>query len=315
MTSLKGLSLSKKFYNDYFDSLFEGLDSYKSCVAVGMVGKGSECFGFDDDISRDHDFKAGFCLWLTDEDDDKIGFKLMRAYSKLPKEYMGYSMEAQSILGNSKYGVHRIKSFYKSLIGLEEAPKTWQQWFYIPSYALAEATNGEVFKDELGEFSAIRNKLLSYYPNDVALKKLSAYLSLAAQSGQYNYMRCIKHGELAASQLAINEFVNNILNIIFILNKAYLPFYKWRFKALRTLPTLRNLEPLLYKLLTTSNDTSMPLEKSKSIENIAYLIIEQLNKNNLSNSNSDYLETHAIEVTKRIEHREIASLHLMDYGA
>lgn len=314
MTNIKGLTLSKQFYKDYFNTLFTGIEAYKSHIAAGMVGKGSECFGFDDAISKDHDFKAGFCLWLTDEDDDNIGFKLMRAYSKLPKEYMGHTMEAQSILGTSKYGVHRISSFYKSLIGLEQAPNTWQEWFYIPSHALAEATNGEVFVDELGEFSSIRNTLLNYYPKDVALKKLSAHLALAAQTGQYNYLRCIDHSEFAGAQLAINEFINHVFNIIFILNKAYLPFYKWRFKALSSLPLLSNLSPMLYNLISTSNDGAIVIQKSKNIEYIANCIISELKKQNLSQGNSDYLETHAIEVSKRINHREIASLHLMNFG-
>ena len=58
-----------------------------SCIAVGLAGRGSECWGFDDDISHDHDCQIGFALWITSADERRFGFKLERAYARLRKDF------------------------------------------------------------------------------------------------------------------------------------------------------------------------------------------------------------------------------------
>ena len=56
---------------------------------------------------------------------------------------------------------------------------------------------------------------------------IAGNLLLMAQSGQYNYMRCISHGEEGAAQLAVAEYVKAAMSVAFLLNKKYQPFYKW----------------------------------------------------------------------------------------
>ena len=140
--------------------LLDRFPEFESRIAVGLVGRGSQCFGFDDEISRDHDFGKGFCLFLTDADDAEIGVALSRAY----RELTGKDETAHSALGSSGTGVIRISDFYRQTIGLSDAPSSWQDWLYTPSSAFAEAVNGEVFRDELGEFSRIRSAIAKGMP-------------------------------------------------------------------------------------------------------------------------------------------------------
>ena len=77
---MKGLELSEKFYLEYGAPMIAGdFPHLEGKIAVGLAGEGSECLGYDDDVSRDHDFEPSFCMWLTDEDYDNYSFALARA--------------------------------------------------------------------------------------------------------------------------------------------------------------------------------------------------------------------------------------------
>ena len=151
---MRGIDEARRLYFECGrDMIRDSFAEYEGRIAVGLAGHGSQCFGFDDELSRDHDFPAGFCLWLTDEDDALFGVPLARAYRAL-----GFRGSAQrSALAEDGVGVRRISDFYRRYTGSAGAPESWQQWMAIPSYALAEATNGEVWRDDSGVFSSVRD--------------------------------------------------------------------------------------------------------------------------------------------------------------
>ena len=96
---MKGIELSRAFFEQYGRKMIENeFSEYADRIAAGLVGQGSERYGFDDEISRDHDNCAGFCLWISKEDDEKFGFELARAYRHLAGEYMGKHQRKHSVL-------------------------------------------------------------------------------------------------------------------------------------------------------------------------------------------------------------------------
>ena len=310
---MRGLELSERFYREYgAPMLREQFPEIEGWIAVGLAGSGSECFGYDDETSRDHDFEPGFCLFLPDEDliDRKTAFALERAYAKLPREFMGFQRTPLNPVGGNRHGVIRMEDFFREKTGTPDGALTSRDWLSLPEQALAEATNGTVFRDDLGAFSDIRRRL-SYLPEDIRLKKLAGNLLMMGQTGQYNYPRCISRGETAAAQLAVTEFVRHTLHVIFLLNRRYMPYYKWTFRALRGLPSLSELGAPLEYLISSGNATTDVAQKQATMEQICTEISRSLEKEGLSSLSGNDCERHAYAVNDRISDGEIRNLHIL----
>ena len=310
---MKGLELSEEFYRNYGEPLLkEMFPDIMPYIATGLCGSGSECLGYDDDVSADHDFEPGFCIFLPGEDivDRKLEFRLERAYAGLPKEYSGYKRSPMNPVGGNRHGVIRSDRFFTEKTGTPDGMLSTEQWLKIPEYSLLEATNGKIYHDGDGKFSKIR-QYLSAMPEDVRKKRLAGALLIMAQSGQYNYSRCIKHNETAAAQLAVFEFVKAFLKAAFLLNKRYMPYYKWAFRALRDLPLLSAYHDTAELLLTTENSADMAEAKYYMIEDMASAVITVLQDQDLTDAICADLEKHAYSVNDKIKDPGIRNLHIL----
>ncbi len=306
---MQGLEEARLLYERYGRDMIDRLfPAWSGRIAAGLAGHGSECFGFDDALSRDHDFPEGFCLWVDDETDRAIGVQLARAYRALPFR----KAEERSALGETNRGVRRIRDFYARYTGCDGAPDSDMQWLSLPSHALAEATNGEVFRDDQGLFSSIRRTLLHGMPEDVRLKKLAARVITMAQAGQYNYPRCVRHGEYGAAMLALTEFVNAACAAIYLLNRRHMPYYKWQLRGLAELERLSGMKDALEFLLTAENDEQGRVLKSAVAEDICSAVSAELREQHLSHGSWDYLEPHAFEIASHIQSPALRAMHIME---
>ena len=302
---MKGLELSRRFWEEQFlPALEREAPDLTGCLASGLCGAGSDCLGFDDEVSRDHSFAAGCMVFVSDTESRETVYRLSTIYDRLPREFLGFPSEHRSRQGDGRYGVMSMESFFRPLTGTEGAPSCWREWLAIPSHYLAAAVSGEVFFDGPGEFTRRRETILTGMPEDVRLKKIAAKAALMAQSGQYNYERCLRHGEPAAARLAADEFVRCSLEMVFLLNRRHMPYYKWAFRSLDCMEILSglksSLEEILYEPCT------------EKIEEVSSAVIAELRREELTAGTWDYLEPHAYEVMRRIRDPEIAALHVME---
>ena len=311
-----GLKISEVFFEEYGLPMLEReFPGYKDQIAAGLAGQTSECFGYDDYISRDHDYAPGFCLWLPEELKKKIGDDLQKAYENLPvqefilnhRSDVGMAEPSPVMTGARRHrvGVHSIEEFYYEHTGMTHAPVTTQDWLATPQMHLAEAVNGKVFRDPSGEFSAIRSVWEGYYPEDIKKKKVAADLAMAGKTGQFNYVRSIKRGDIGAAYCCVTEFIYKITAALFLLNGRYMPYYKWRFRAMKEFTTLRSAAEPLLKLAQMSEEVSS--DKINLIEEVSGLVIKELVGRGWSSGHSDYLLDNAKLVMKTISDSEIAS--------
>ncbi len=299
---MKGLEICEKYFEEFGAPMVEQkFPEYKQRIAAGLVGDGSECFGFDDELSRDHDWGPSFCLWLNKEDYKIIGKSLQAEVEKLPKSFMGFERKV-SDWGGGRTGLFEIGNFYKSFIGFDHVPNSINEWLAIPEDYLAIATNGKVFADPLDEFTQFRNELKEYYPEDVRLKRIAARCMTIAQYGQYNFIRCIKREEYVAALYAESKFCEDTISLVFLLNKEYKPFFKWMHRAVKRLPIMGYFVHRILREIVTTNDYE---KKSRLMETICGRIVKELQKQRLSDSSSSFLLDHGPVIQKRIQNAEL----------
>jgi hypothetical protein len=312
---MSGLELAESYYMEHGrPMLAEHFGAHQGSIAVGLVGEGSDCFGFDDELSRDHDWGPGFCLWLTAQDHDDIGADLQAQYDALPRRHAGFERRVEGPHTGKRTGVFEITDFYRRFIRYDHVPASLAEWRSLPETHLATATNGKVFADPLGRFSAFRAGLLEFYPEDVRLKKLAARCAVAGQAGQYNYGRSIARGELVAAHCALSSFMEAAVSIVYLLNRRYRPFYKWMHRGMKELPILGGTcRQLLADLCAEKTETGSDVfaGRERTIEQISALIVAELTVEGLSASASDFLLDHGHAVHAKIRDQDLRNLHVM----
>ena len=307
---MRGMELAKAYYGEYADTLRGQFPQYANRMAFGLVGEGSECYGYDDQISQDHDFGPGFCVWITRDTARAIGNDLQAAYEALPREYMGYTRQTTAE-GAGRVGVIPIDRFYARFTNCTDVPATNLEWLRIPERFLSIATNGEVFSDPEGEFTRIRSMLQQFYPQEVLRKKIAARAAIMSQSGQYNFPRCVNRGENEAAYFSCGEFIKAALSMLFLLERKYMPFYKWAFRKTSEFTICSAQAAELKKLISLGNGREDAAAKQQIIESVCAAVAGLLSSQGFSNTTDPFLQAHLPSIMGGIQDPQIRGLHVM----
>ncbi len=330
---ITNLERCKELYIKYGKPMVhEYFAEYENRIAVGLVGEGSDCFGFDDCISTDHDYGIGFCMWLTQQDYEAIGSELQKKYEELlachsellqdnsssdnSKQRDNIIVQKQANLNrflSDRRGVFTINDFCNQILGtkLDFEKNYGIDYLAISEDKLATLTNGAVFSDGLGVFSGVRERLLKYYPDKIWRLRLAQSLHEFAQYGQSNYSRMMARKDYVTANICLSKAVESAMDLVYLLNKTYAPYYKWKKKGISKLSKLQAVNPLLEEV------ASLPIQKDAweevtyssaninqkdpcicKLEQIAKLILEELQDQDLVAGNDTFLECYCQQIIK-----------------
>lgn len=282
-------------------------------VAVGKVGEGSECFGMDDIFSMDHDFGPGFDIFVTREQYAMDGEKLKQFYADLPDAFRGLQRPVE-IPGKPRNGVIIIEDFLSRILNLSEEETAYVMkhealpdsvYLRAEDWQLATVTNGSLFEGKDTVFGRIYANLKKGYPQGVKRRKLAQTLGLICQSGQYNYERMMKRGELESAVWMLHEMEQQTIQLLYLVNDVYMPHKKWQLIMARQLKEgqdiLRQIEVLMTECpsldsyrqreavdwigITNADDPVV-----EQIQQIAESVVQLLKRMGYTTSDAVYLE-------------------------
>ena len=307
---ISGMELASGFYRDFGrPALLSRFEPYMDRMTIGLVGEGSECFGFDDRLSMDHDYGPSFCIWLSHDLYEEIGPAVAQVYDSLPRDYKNVSFGLRLEQAAGRRGVIPTLPFYQKFLGNKVPPESALEWLAIPESYLAVATNGALFHSPDTEFVRIRKRLLDIYPEDVCKKKLAANLVKIAHAGQVNYERMAKREDPVAARLALDQFIEAAIRVLYLLNKQYCPYYKWMWRGLERLPARYGIPTMLRALAAgrvLDREELLPL-----VEAVCGQIVAMLLERGYTDGSDAFLERQAYCVAERIAAPQLRNLPIL----
>lgn len=296
-----GMELCRAYYETYGRAMIhEKFPEYEGRIAVGLVGEGSDCFGYDDEFSRDHDWGPSFMMWVSDRVYEEIGERLQAAYEELPQTFLGYTYQA-SRQGAGRRGVQTIRGFYGRLLGMEQLESVRKAmetenpglipYRQIEESALAAAVNGSVFRDDEGIFTQIRRMLCGHYPERLRYLRIAEAAAHFCQYGQYNAGRMLGRGDSLSCRMMLGRAAMEALKLVYYMEGKFPPHDKWLAEGARRLGGHEELLQLLSSALESRGE-----DACRIMEQVGSLLAHSLYLAGYISDIDSFLEEHVAEL-------------------
>lgn len=224
-----GIALSRCYFEDLVAPLLRR-HVPEVRYAAARVGSGSDVLGFDDAVSRDHDWGLRLQLFVHDADQARVRSALDQ---HLPSHFRGHPIRfgfSADPTERLRVDVTSVSAFAEQRLGFDPRDAaSVVDWLSLTGQAVLEVVSGAVFEDQTGALTALRDAL-TWYPEDIwkyvvacDWGRLDQELPLMARAGD--------RGDELGSRVIAARLVDVAVHLGFMLSRAWPPYSKWRGSA------------------------------------------------------------------------------------
>lgn len=256
------INISRDFFEQVVQPiLLEHFPKETKQTAFGLFGYGSEALGLDDEYSRDHHWGVRIdALMPADVYEQKREAMLTTLAAHLPSSYQGHSLQEGHLAG-AGLSPDSLPSFLKRTIGIDHVPNSYAEWLNMPEEDIIHVVNGEVWSDDSGTFSGIRNQLQNYYPEPVRLRRIAHWCRYYSGMGTYALRRALLRDNGYYANITFSRALRWGVQLAFLLDKVYCPYDKWTMAYLDKLPRMETkIRPIIDEAVALKTGWERKLE-------------------------------------------------------
>jgi len=262
---IPGMQLSEQLYTQIVKEIITR-SFPKLKYSAGLIDYGSDVLGYDNEVSKDHQWGPRLSIFLSTSDIIEYGEKLENTLSEqLPQDFLGFSTNFSGtkldfirhmevpVDNRIKHiiRIHSLEEFFQQHLGLDIQRKfSIENWLYFPQQRLITIRKGKIFHDDLNA-SKIK-QMLFYYPDDIWFYLLACEWDKISVEESF-VGRCGDVSDEIGSTLIANRIIQHIMNICFLQEKQYIPYSKWFGTAFKELKGSIILTPIISEILHSKN--------------------------------------------------------------
>jgi len=239
---MTGAELARRFHADVVAPLLARALP-RLGYAAGRLGSGSDVLGFDDAMSRDHDWGCRLTLLVDDADRDAVPQLTELLDRELPGSYQGHPVRFPVTWDSSRthhVDVATVAGFATGRLGIDPAGGlSALDWLVLTGQSVLEVIAGPVFTDRTAELAPVR-AALRWYPPDIERYVLAAGWQRLAQEMPM-VGRIADRGDELGSRLLSARLAGDLMWQAFAVSRRWPPYPKWRGTAFQALGLAQDL--------------------------------------------------------------------------
>jgi uncharacterized protein DUF4037 len=255
-------TLSRRFFQEVVLPILQrDFPGETAQTAFGLFGYGSEAYGMDDEVSRDHHWGLRIDALMPDALFRSCREGMMETVrANCPPTFAGHSLREGHVAG-AGLALDSLEGFLLRTVGIPRVPETSMEWLRVPEEDILHIVNGEVWHDPAGRFTAVRRAFGEYYPDPVWRRRIAHWCRYFSGMGTYALKRALLRGNEFYATTAFGKAVRWGVQLAFLLDRRYFPYDKWLMAYFARLPRLHApLHPLVEEAVRLSTPWERKLE-------------------------------------------------------